>query len=123
MFDKAFFNRAEGGAGFGRNGDCAILDQVWQNEYPALFAYLAQDTVDGEKRALASLRLSVDVGQATAVLTDRQYGRIAFYAASSISGALTGLNAALDKGALDWRVDKFAEPAASVQSPRRQRRK
>lgn len=118
MFDKSWFDQADGGRGFGRNGNCLILDQVWAQEYPALFAYLAQDKVGDEVREVATLRISVEVGQATVVLTDREYGRVAFYAAGSISGALAGMDAALAEGKLDWRVDRFAEPRKGRKSTR-----
>lgn len=98
-----------GCVGVDGGGPNLIAPDIWGDTYPSLFAVLAQREYNGKERLTGRLSITCEPGRVILVLCDRETGKVLFYSSTTITDALEGLEAALDAGDADWRLDKFAK--------------
>lgn len=76
----------------------------FERTHPCLYSYLFDETYeDGARRTTATLLFFVERGILKVCLNDRDTGRCVFHAATSVMGALDGLEVGLSEETLDWR--------------------
>lgn len=80
--------------------------------YPALWEHLTSTAwVDGSPRDTSSILLFQDSGKIKLMLTDKAAGVLCFVTGSSVDQAMASLEAQVQDGTADWRLDRNRRPS------------
>jgi hypothetical protein len=94
--------RAAGGG----PGPVGAVDPGFSATYPALWEYLSLGVLPDGPRQTSTLLVFLEDGMVKMCLHDRDAGVQLFRSADTFSGALEGLEEALESGRADWRPKK-----------------
>lgn len=88
----------------GREGEeYEAPDEEFQNEYPALYEWMARVVLKGEMRAVATLTIKFRDGGVNLCLSAPSEGVVGWHQAETVDMALRGIQNRLEASKMDWR--------------------
>jgi len=87
-----------------------VTDDELSKTHPALYEHFTLDWLDGQPRTTSTVTISTGDGSWKGSLRDRENGLVLWVSGATLRGLLDALEAVLEAGDGDWRVDQYASP-------------